>query len=324
MQENAPTISIIVPVYKVEKYLPACIDSILAQTFRDFELILVDDGSPDNCPALCDAAAEKDDRIRVIHQKNGGLSAARNAGLDIARGQWIGFVDSDDTIAPEMYEVLYHLVQEHHADLAVCGIRQIDEAGTPLQSPCADPQTLVLDREQAIARISSTPFHAAWNKLYHRDIFESLRYPVGRLNEDSFVAPAVLEQVTTAVYTQQQFYQYRQRAGSIMNSRKTLRNWDGAEAAYACWQCLVRHEQKGEPLVRGAMFVLGSTRQAYCGLSREDQRAPRSREMKKLQWDVTCRTLKHGGFSAKLLAQSLFFQLWPMGYAAAHERKAGR
>ena len=106
-----PLLSIIVPVYDVERYLPKCIDSILAQTFTDFELILVEDGSPDNCPALCDAAAAKDARIRVIHQKNGGLSAARNAGLDAARGKWIGFVDSDDYIAPEMYEALYKAVK---------------------------------------------------------------------------------------------------------------------------------------------------------------------------------------------------------------------
>ena len=96
-----PLLSIIVPVYKVENYLQKCIDSILAQTFTDFELILVDDGSPDNCPALCDAAAKKDSRVRVIHKQNGGVSTARNAGLDAAQGNWIAFVDSDDTAAPE-------------------------------------------------------------------------------------------------------------------------------------------------------------------------------------------------------------------------------
>ena len=112
-----PLLSIIVPVYKVENYLQKCIDSILAQTFTDFELILVEDGSPDGCPALCDAAAAKDARIRVLHQKNGGLSAARNAGLDVARGEWIGFVDSDDYIAPEMYETLYKAVQSTGATL---------------------------------------------------------------------------------------------------------------------------------------------------------------------------------------------------------------
>ena len=101
-----PTISIIVPVYKTEEYLEKCVDSILAQTFRDFELLLIDDGSPDNCPALCEEAAARDPRIRVIHQKNAGLSAARNTGVEAARGEWIGFVDSDDSIAPEMYETL--------------------------------------------------------------------------------------------------------------------------------------------------------------------------------------------------------------------------
>ena len=98
--ESRPEISIIVPVYKVERYLNECIDSILAQTFTDFELILVDDGSPDGCPALCDAAVAKDSRIRVIHKPNGGVSSARNAGLDTVRGNWIGFVDSDDSIDP--------------------------------------------------------------------------------------------------------------------------------------------------------------------------------------------------------------------------------
>ena len=105
-QKKSPEISIIVPVYKVEKYLNECIDSILAQTFTDFELILVDDGSPDNCPALCDAAAEKDSRVRVIHQQNKGLSGARNAGIDVARGNWLSFIDSDDTVEKTFCEKL--------------------------------------------------------------------------------------------------------------------------------------------------------------------------------------------------------------------------
>jgi glycosyltransferase involved in cell wall biosynthesis len=115
-----PTISIIVPVYKVEPYLCRCIDSILAQTFTDFECILIDDGSPDNCPAICDEYAKKDDRIVVIHQKNKGVSAARNAGLDIVKGKWIGFVDSDDWIEPDMYEKLLKVCVEKNGDIVVC------------------------------------------------------------------------------------------------------------------------------------------------------------------------------------------------------------
>ena len=110
-EQKRPEISIIVPVYKVEQYLNECIDSILAQTFTDFELILVDDGSPDNCPALCDAAAAKDSRIRVIHQQNKGLSGARNAGIEIARGNWLSFIDSDDSIDRTFCEKLYHAVK---------------------------------------------------------------------------------------------------------------------------------------------------------------------------------------------------------------------
>ena len=137
MQEQhkkQPEISIIVPVYKTERFLSACISSILAQTFTDFELILVDDGSPDSCPALCDAAAAKDSRIRVIHQKNRGLSGARNAGLDAAEGEWIAFVDSDDTITPDFCAKLYHAAQEAGAQMAVCNYRQVDEAMTPIRA----------------------------------------------------------------------------------------------------------------------------------------------------------------------------------------------
>ena len=118
-------ISVIVPVYNVEAYLPECIRSVLEQSMSDFEMILVDDGSTDGCPAICDAAAEQDDRVRVIHQKNGGLSRARNAGLDAARGEWIGFVDSDDCIHPDMYEKLLAAAEKNDADMAICNILRV-------------------------------------------------------------------------------------------------------------------------------------------------------------------------------------------------------
>ena len=126
---NRPEISVIVPVYRVEKYLNDCIDSILAQTFTDFELILVDDGSPDGCPALCDAAAAKDSRIRVIHQKNRGLSGARNAGLDAAEGEWIAFVDSDDMLLPQALEKAHSTAEKTGADVVLYGFAFTDENG---------------------------------------------------------------------------------------------------------------------------------------------------------------------------------------------------
>lgn len=129
-----PELSIIVPVYNVEKYLPKCIDSILAQTFTDFELILIDDGSPDECGEICDEYAIKDSRIKVIHQKNQGVSSARNAGLDIATGTYLGFVDSDDWIEPEMYEVMIKTVKEKNSDVVICGFNYVNPDDTFVRS----------------------------------------------------------------------------------------------------------------------------------------------------------------------------------------------
>lgn len=122
MSEKQPLISVIVPIYKVEQYLNRCVQSIVDQTYKNLEIILVDDGSPDNSPAMCDAWAEKDDRVQVVHKKNGGVSSARNAGLDAANGAYIGFVDGDDYIEPDMYAQLLQAIQKDSSDMAVCGI----------------------------------------------------------------------------------------------------------------------------------------------------------------------------------------------------------
>jgi glycosyltransferase involved in cell wall biosynthesis len=148
-----PVISIIVPVYKTEKYLRRCIDSVLAQTFTDFECILVDDGSPDNCPVLCDVYAVKDSRIVVVHQKNYGVSAARNAGLDIARGEWIGFVDSDDWCDPDMFRVLYENAVRHDADVSVCSIRIISSDG--VKKEYAKNKLIMYNGQKAIIKMLS-------------------------------------------------------------------------------------------------------------------------------------------------------------------------
>ena len=173
---KSPEISIVVPVYRVEKYLNSCIDSLLAQTFADFEVILVDDGSPDACPALCDAAAAKDGRIRVIHQANKGLSGARNAGLDAAKGAWIGFVDSDDYIAPEMYEVLYQAVQSTGADLALCDYAEVDETGAPCQSMHIRLEKKDFTGRDLLKNATDSTIQPAWNKLVNFAAFASASY----------------------------------------------------------------------------------------------------------------------------------------------------
>ena len=187
-----PTISIIVPVYKTEAYLEKCVDSILAQTFRDFELLLIDDGSPDNCPALCEEAAARDPRIRVIHQKNAGLSAARNTGVEAARGEWIGFVDSDDSIAPEMYETLLTYARRDGAQIAVCDYLLVTEAGEPLPSSYRLEEDKVLDRVGALEQMNRCHFKVAWNRLYRRG--RSTRMNTRRISSTGSVNESRLQQ----------------------------------------------------------------------------------------------------------------------------------
>ena len=150
-----PDLSIIVPVYGVEKYLSRCIDSILNQTFRDFELILIDDGSPDNCGAICDDYAARDSRIKVIHQQNKGVSAARNAALDVAIGSYLGFVDGDDWVEPEMYETMIDAMKQWQTDMVVCGSNHFNEKGQYLRSILTSEG--VYDKEQMLSMLYGQP-----------------------------------------------------------------------------------------------------------------------------------------------------------------------
>lgn len=210
-------ISVIVPVYNVEKYLGCCIDSIAAQTWKDLEIILVDDGSTDASGAICDAYAGRDSRIKVIHKKNGGMSSARNAGLEIAAGEYVGFVDSDDFIMPDMYEVLYRACVEHHAALSVCGNRVIDENGRVLRYEFCTDDRIMLSAEEAIegllTREKCDP--VAWNKLYRKELFSGIRYPAGVCYEDQSVTVRLFHKAGTVYHVGQALYVYRIRSGSI-------------------------------------------------------------------------------------------------------------
>lgn len=315
-----PLLSIIVPVYKVENYLQKCIDSILAQTFTDFELILVEDGSPDNCPALCDAAAAKDARIRVIHQKNGGLSAARNAGLDVARGEWIGFVDSDDYIAPEMYEALYQAVQSTGADLALCDYAAVDEMGAPCPPMHTGLAQRIFTGRELLKRAANMMVQPAWNKLYRSAIFTQLRYPEGKLNEDFFLIPKVCLQIQKAVVLPKVLYYYVQRGGSIMNGGKTLRHFDAAEAARQYWDCLVENEVY-DALVNAARFTIGSVSRIYRQLPPALRKAPRSREMLRMQFEVVSSTRRYCAVPGGLWLQSWLLWRFPQTYSRLRELK---
>lgn len=218
-----PLISIIIPVYKIEKFIDKCIKSIISQTYRNLEIILVDDGSPDKCPGICDKYAKIDNRIKVIHKPNGGLSDARNAGIDICKGDYIGFVDGDDYISENMYEHLLEHCIKYNADIAICGIYAIDEDYNNLSiyNPMIYNQ-ITLSNIQALRHLFLTfdvNFEVAWNKLYKRDLFfnkDNIRYPYGKLHEDTYTTYKLLYYANNIAVFNEPLYYYVQRNGSIM------------------------------------------------------------------------------------------------------------
>ncbi len=215
--EQKPFISIIVPVYKVEEYLSRCVDSILAQTYDNLEIILVDDGSPDYCGSICDTYATMDTRIKVIHKENGGLSSARNAGIEIAKGEYLGFVDSDDWIEPHMYETLLTLAQKHDVKL-VCGGRYdfSSRTGRKTIGLCPEREEVITGME-LLGRtfLWDNCDSAAWDKLYHRSLFEKIRYPLGQISEDVAIFYKLAELVEKVAMCPKPLYNYYHRPGSI-------------------------------------------------------------------------------------------------------------
>ena len=185
-----PLVSVIIPVYKVEPYLRTCVDSVLAQTYENLEVILVDDGSPDNCPAICDEYAAKDSRVRVIHKENGGLSDARNAGLEAAKGEWICFVDSDDAVDENYVGFLLEAAVENDCEIAVCGYKCFSGTYEIASKKRLSKKCKVISPAKAVKNqyaADVTKYVVAWNKIYRRDLFSSgIRYPKGRLHEDDF------------------------------------------------------------------------------------------------------------------------------------------
>ena len=218
-----PLISVIVPIYQVEAYLRQCIDSILLQTHRNLDIILIDDGSPDGCPKICDEYAEKDNRIRVIHKENGGLSDARNAGLTIARGEYIGFVDSDDWIMPDMYEYLLQGICGYGADISYCGWVNIHETWVDYQNEQTDK---VYTMETALNELFFDRLkNFSWNKLYKAELWEKVRFPKGRNFEDILTTYKLFERSARVAILKEPKYCYRIRQGSIMNEYGIANRW---------------------------------------------------------------------------------------------------
>ena len=233
---NNPLISIIVPIYNVEVYIRNCVDSILGQTYENLEIILVDDGSPDNCGAICDEYRSKDKRIKVIHKKNGGLSSARNAGIDVASGEYLGFIDSDDWIESDMYEALYNALTYYKADISVCG-RYIVE-GDRITTISDSEKAQVFTRSEALSELVLDEYSGmknfAWDKLYKKELFDDVRYPEGKYYEDIFTTYKLFAKSNKIVDIKSPKYYYLLREDSICGSNTTSKRYDYCLANIKC------------------------------------------------------------------------------------------
>lgn len=215
-----PQISVIVPVYKVEPYLRRCVDSILGQTFTDFELILVDDGSPDGCPAICDEYARQDDRVLVIHQENGGLSAARNAGIDWAfansDSQWLTFIDSDDWVHPQYLELLHKAVIHCEVRISMCCLKKTDTY--EIENITSMPHISKIIPECAYISPNRVGIVAyACGRLFQKQLFSDIRFPHRKLWEDIFTIPRLLFKTTHIAVVHDNLYYYFMNPGSILH-----------------------------------------------------------------------------------------------------------
>lgn len=225
-------ISVIVPIYKVEAYLERCIKSIVDQTYKNLEIILVDDGSPDRCPEICDEWKEKDDRIKVIHKKNGGLSDARNAGMQIMTGTYVSYIDSDDWIANDMYHNMINAIKEQDADICECAFERTSGIVKKKAVKC-DDQVLTMDRQSALMAVVEEKIQpVVWNKLYKREVVDELWFEVGKYNEDEFFTYKAIERADKIIQIKYIGYYYFFREDSIINETYTIRRLDGLEARY--------------------------------------------------------------------------------------------
>ena len=238
---DKPLISVIIPVYKVEKYLDQCVQSVVGQTYQNLEIILVDDGSPDNCPRMCDRWCEKDHRIRVIHKQNGGLSDARNYGIRESHGEFISFIDSDDWVPPDMVMELYEACDRFHAEMSICQFEIVYQNGEREKSVDTEYPTEVFSAKEALKlllqekRISNH----AWRKLYRRNILSDETFPVGKFYEDIYAMPQLFLKCRNIVCLNKVLYYYRQNPGGIIKTNSIQSNLDFLEGLQAQYNQII-------------------------------------------------------------------------------------
>lgn len=223
IREVEGMISVIIPVFRVEKYLDVCVQSVLAQTYEDLEILLIDDGSDDSCPVICDRYAASDARVKVFHKQNGGLSDARNTGLSVAVGEYILFVDSDDYIHPKLCETVVEIMErQERVDVLVFPFQKVGEFEDEAYKNVKIGEAFehILSRKELISKMFQEEYESyivAWNKCYRKSVWDTLRFPYGRIHEDQFTTYKALCEARQVAFLEQPMYYYRQRGGSIMS-----------------------------------------------------------------------------------------------------------
>ncbi len=225
-------ISIIVPIYNVKKYLNQSIESIINQTYKNLEIILVDDGSNDGCYQICEEFGKKDKRIKIIHKENGGLSDARNVGIDNSKGKYLAFVDSDDYIDCSYIDKLYTILKEKKVHIAQCGFYKVDEFGNIIDQMSSSKFECVSGRDFIINMMENRWENVVvWNKLYDRNLFDNIRFPKGKIHEDEFTTYKLVNNNSVAILPICLYY-YRQNNSGITRSEYTIKRLDKLKALY--------------------------------------------------------------------------------------------
>ena len=282
-----PLISVIIPVYKVEDYLKRCIDSIIAQTYHNLEIILVDDGSPDQCPIICDAYALQDPRIKVMHKANEGVGFARNSGLDVCTGEYIMFVDSDDYLSYNAIQVLYERMVFDKSDMAVGKHIDVYENRGENDRFCKWMKNDVIFPEDIFTYLGENNYIAvvAWGKLYRRRIFDNIRYPFNKSAEDLWVFPSIVEKCTKISVVDAVVYYYYQRSTSIMHTKNEAKIYDDTHSKLRTIRYLLDHNFL-KSAKRWYQFVIDNE------LRLKDRRAFKELNRKYLSHQHVCLLLK--------------------------------
>ncbi|GAA0796577.1 hypothetical protein GCM10008910_17620 [Faecalicatena orotica] len=224
-----PLISVIIPVYNVDTYLETCVDSVLGQSYKNLDVILVDDGSTDLSSSICDEYKKNDKRVQVIHKTNGGLSDARNYGIDIAKGIYITFVDSDDFVSVDYIDTLFKLISENNADISICKNIKFSEDEENIQLKAKNNKEIICFNNLMAMQDLFYQKHienSAWGKLYKSELFTNVRYPIGKLYEDMGTTYKLLYKARKVIWSSAEKYYYLQRENSIMNRKFSIRNMD--------------------------------------------------------------------------------------------------